>query len=397
MTQSLKHTPLYETHTSLKAKMVPFAGWEMPVQYGSILAETRAVRSLAGLFDVSHMGRLYISGPQADSLMDWILTASASNLRQGRARYALICNEQGGIIDDTVFYRLFHPGYATGPLDNQVFEKAGLDAQGGKDYYLLVCNAANRQYVLPWMRRWAQERFPDVSIEDRTEATAMIAFQGPSSPEVLDLLCDVNSSTIRPFSAIEGNVASKPALIGRTGYTGEDGFELIVAAADAPHIWEALMGEGAMSCGLGARDVLRLEAGLALHGNDIDTSTTPLEAGLERFVRLDKEFVGVEALRRQTETGLKSRLAGLAVEGRSIAREGHPILAPGTQVGKVTSGTYSPTIDRNIAMGYVLMEFAGPGQRLQVDIRGRPAEAEVVPLPFYSRPRPEGVEGDVAR
>ena len=370
--ESLKRTSLYDTHTSLNGRMVPFAGWEMPVQYGSILAESRAVRSQAGLFDVSHMGRLYISGSQATDLMDWVLTASASSLRQSRARYAMICNEDGGIIDDTVFY------------------------QRGESY-LLVCNASNRQYVVPWMRRWIQERFPAVSIEDRTEATAMIAFQGPSTPEALDLLCDGHPSSMRLFSAIEANVASVNALIGRTGYTGEDGFELIVAAEDAPHVWQTLMGEGAVPCGLGARDVLRLEAGLALHGYDIDTSTTPLEAGLERFVRLDKEFVGVEVLRRQSESGLKRRLVGLAVQGRSIAREGSPVLAQGARAGKVTSGTHSPTLDRNIAMGYVLVEFAAPGQQLQVDIRGRLTEAEVVPLPFYSRRRPEGTEGNIAR
>ena len=361
MSEALKRTSLYETHASLGGRMVPFAGWEMPVQYAGILAESRAVRSSSGLFDVSHMGRLYISGPRADSFMDWIVTASASTLRQWRARYAVICNEEGGIIDDTVFYRQ------------------------DEDHYLLVCNAANRRHVVPWMRRWAEEKFTGTSIEDRTEATAMIAFQGPATAEVLDRFCDSSPSSIRPFSATEGKVASRTAFIGRTGYTGEDGFELIVAARDAPHIWQTLMGEGAVPCGLGARDVLRLEAGLALHGNDIDSSTTPLEAGLERYVRLDKEFVGVEALRRQKEAGPKSRLVGLEVSAGSIARAGHPILVWGAEVGKVTSGTHSPTLDRNIAMGYVLGEFAASGQKLQVDIRGRFSEAEVVPVPFYSR------------
>ncbi len=386
LAQFLKRTPLYQTHTDLKARIVPFAGWEMPIQYSGILAETRAVRSRAGLFDVSHMGRLYISGPRDHLLMDWVLTARASDLRQGGARYAMLCNEEGGVIDDTVFYKLGGSG-----------EQHGSDLPGliPASYYLLVCNAANRQHVLPWLRRWAQEKFPGTSIEDGTEATAMLALQGPSSSAVMDRLCDVAPANIRPFSAIKGNVASKLALISRTGYTGEDGFELIVSAQDAPHVWEALTGEGAVPCGLGARDVLRLEAGLALHGNDIDASTTPLEAGLERFVRLEKEFVGVEALRRQREAGLRRRLVGLAVQGRSIARRGYPIVdaassppdAPHRSVGKVTSGTYSPSLDRNIAMGYVLMEFASPGQALQVDIRGNLAEADVVSLPFYSRRR----------
>ena len=361
MTQPLKRTSLHGTHTSLNARMVPFAGWEMPVQYGSILEESRAVRSGAGLFDVSHMGRLDISGPDAGRLMDWVLTGDAINLRQSRARYAMICNDDGGIIDDTVFYRR------------------------SEERYLLVCNAGNHEHVLPWIQRWVKDRFPNTTIQDRTEATAMIAFQGRSTAEILGRLCEPDPSNMRLFSYIEGHVATKPAFIGRTGYTGEDGFEIIVDAVDGPHIWRTLMAEGSVPCGLGARDVLRLEAGLSLHGHDIDTSTTPLEAGLKRFVRLDQEFVGADALRRQKEAGLTRRLAGLTVEGRSIARQGYQILAQSAPAGLVTSGTLSPTLDRVIAMGYVLIDFSTPGQSLQVDIRGRLTEAEVVPLPFYSR------------
>ena len=299
--------------------------------------------------------------PRAGALLDWTLTSDASNLAPGRARYGTICNEDGGIIDDTVFYRQ------------------------DESRYLLVCNAANRQHVLPWLRRWAQQKFPGASIEDSTESTAMIAFQGPSTPEVMDLLCDTRPSSMRPFSATAGTLAARPAFIGRTGYTGEDGFELIAAAADAPYLWETLMERGAVPCGLGARDLLRLEAGLPLHGNDIDASTTPLEAGLERFVRLDKEFVGVEALRRQKDAGLKHRLTGLLVQSRSVAREGYAITVGGSRVGRVTSGTFSPTLDRNIAMGYVLVEFAKPGMTVQIDIRGRATDAEIATMPFYSR------------
>ena len=361
MTGDLKRTSLYETHTSLNGRMVPFAGWEMPLQYSGILAETKAVRSGAGIFDVSHMGRLHITGPEAHLLMDWIVTSDASSLRQGRARYAMICNEEGGIIDDTVFYRL------------------------GENHYLLVCNAANRQYVVPWMRRWAGEKFPGAFIEDRTESTAMVALQGPATPDLLERISDVQPPAIRFFGALEGTVAARSALIGRTGYTGEDGFELILEAEDAPGVWEALMAQGVTPCGLGSRDVLRLEAGLALHGHDIDTSTTPLEAGLERFVRLDKEFVGAASLRRQKEEGPSSRLIGLVIHGRTIARQGYAIFQDGTHVGTVTSGTHSPTLDRSIAMGYVTSAFALPGNRLLVDIRGKLTEVEVVPLPFYAR------------
>jgi aminomethyltransferase len=373
--ESLKRTALYQTHVSLKARIVPFAGWEMPVQYSGILAEARAIRSNAGLFDVSHMGRLYISGPQAAGLMDWTVTANAAGLRKGRARYGLVCNQEGGIIDDVVFYRL------------------------DEEQYLLVCNAANHQQVLPWMQRWAEDRSFSVSIEDRTGATAMIAFQGPSASELLDRICDSTPSSMRPFSSISANVASSPAFIGRTGYTGEDGFEIITASEDAPHIWQSLMSQApilsrdVLPCGLGARDVLRLEAGLPLHGNDIDAATSPLEAGLDRFVRLDKEFVGVDALRHQKEAGLSRLLVGLLVQPGSIARPGCSILSSGlspgasenAQVGHVTSGTYSPTLDTNIAMGYVERDAASPGQKLRIDIRGRLVEAEVAPLPFYSR------------
>ena len=361
MAQKLTRTSLYDTHVSLNGKMVPFAGWEMPVQYSGILAESRAVRSASGIFDVSHMSRLYISGPQASGFLDWIVTANASNLRRDRARYAMVCNEEGGIIDDTVFYR----------LDEQEF--------------LLVCNASNRRHVLPWMERWVREKFQGTIIDDRTETTAMIAFQGPATSGLLDRLCDPSPASMRLFSASRGNMGSHAAFIGRTGYTGEDGFELIVPAEDAPAVWRTLMDAGAVPCGLGARDVLRLEAGLALHGNDIDTSTTPLEAGLDRFVALDKEFAGSGALRRQSEAGLSRKLVGLRVEGRSIARAGYAINDGVTQVGTVTSGTHSPTLDTGIAMGYVLVGSASPGKSLQVDIRGRSANAKVVPLPFYSR------------
>ena len=361
MVQSLRRTSLYGVHVSQKARMVPFAGWEMPVQYGGIIGEARAVRTSSGVFDVSHMGRLYISGPDSPGLMDWILTSGASGLRQGRARYGMVCNQDAGIIDDTVFYRL------------------------GEESYLLVCNAANHPVVHDWLREWATERFPRTSIEDRTEATAMIAFQGPSSLHGLDLLCEARPSEMRPFSYLEATVASRPAFIGRTGYTGEEGFELIVAAPDALHMWQALVNAGAVTCGLGARDMLRLEAGLPLHGNDIDTSTTPLEAGLERFVRLDHDFVGGEALRRQAETGPKQRLVGMEVEGRSIARAGYLIYSGELQVGRVTSGTLSPALEKVIAMGYLTSEHANPGQVLQVDVRGRRSRAQVVPLPFYSR------------
>ncbi|MCE2466096.1 MAG: glycine cleavage system aminomethyltransferase GcvT [Dehalococcoidia bacterium] len=359
--ENLRRTALYQTHVDLGARIVPFAGWEMPLEYSGILDETKAVRSRAGIFDVSHMGRLYISGSDAASLLDWVVTAGAANLRLGRARYAMICNEAGGIIDDTVFYR----------LDSEKF--------------LLVCNAGNRDEVVLWLDRWVQERFGGASVDDRTLSTAMIAFQGPAAAASLDRLCDGSASPLMPFGSTEGEVASRPVLIGRTGYTGEDGFELMVDASDAAGIWNALVEAGGAPCGLGARDVLRLEAGLALHGHDITPESTPIEAGLGRYVKLDKEFVGAQVLRQQSADGPESRLVGLVVEGRRIPREGYGVYGGGEEVGRVTSGSISPSLDRNIALAYVLEGFSTLGQQVQIDIRGQMADGVVTQLPFYSR------------
>ena len=361
MTQALKRTALYQTHVSLKARMSPFAGWEMPIQYTGILEESRAVRTKGGLFDVSHMGRIYISGSQATDLLDWLQSGSIGSLGQGRARYSLVCNEEGGIIDDTVTYRL------------------------AQERYLLVCNAANREAIVAWISRWRSARYPETIIDDVTLSTAMIAVQGPAVPSLMDRLCPQKPSSIRYFSSLEAEVCGGKVFMGRTGYTGEDGFELILDAAEGPRMWQTLLDHQVVSCGLGARDVLRLEAGLALHGNDIDSTTSPLEAGLERFVRLEKDFVGAEVLRQQREEGLQRRLVGLLVEGRNLPRHDYNLQAQDRRVGRVTSGGYSPTLDSNIGMGYVSREFAAPGQKLKVDIRGRLADAVVTTLPFYVR------------
>ena len=343
--------------------MVPFGGWDMPVQYSSILAEIKAVRTAAGLFDVSHMGRLYISGPQSTQFLDWVLTGSAESLRVGRARYCMICNETGGVIDDTIFYRL------------------------AEDSYLLIPNAGNRPAVVEWFQNWLQTKFSGVTMEDRTESTALIACQGPNAAEIMDSLCDGEPSTVRPFAWKEVNLADKPVMIGRTGYTGEDGFEIVSQAQDATFIWNSLMEQGALPCGLGARDVLRLEAGLPLHGHEINEETSPIEAGLERFVRFDKQYVGSAALAQQNEDGTERKLVGLTVEGRSAPRAEYPILHQGETIGRVTSGSYSPTLDTSIAMGYVLGRHANLGQSVDLDIRGRIVSAKIVELPFYSRAR----------
>ena len=359
--ETLKRTPLYDTHVSLGGRMVPFAGWEMPIQYGSILDEARAVRTGCGIFDVSHMGRVRIEGPAAAAFLDSLLSADIAGLRIGRARYNLVCDQQGGIIDDALVYRL------------------------SEERYLLVPNASNTRLVLSWLDRWSSER-RGLSIQDITEDYSMIAFQGPGAVAVMDQLCPLPPSSLRPFACAETQVVGKEALLCRTGYTGEDGFEIILPKEDAPELWRLLMEGGARPVGLGARDVLRLEAGLLLHGNDMSTEVNPYEAGLERFVVPEKEgYVAGDALRRVKEAGVSRRLVGFQMVDRGIPRHGYAIMDGSSQIGEVTSGGHSPTLDTDIGLGYVPVGLGSPGSRFQIDIRGRAVAAEVVPLPFYSR------------
>lgn len=361
--QALRRTPLYQAHVALGARMVPFAGWEMPIQYSGILAEARAVRTRMGMFDVSHMGRIRISGTGAVPLLNHVLTAHVERLAQGHARYSFLLNEEGGVLDDVILYRL------------------------GDDRFLLVCNAANRETVLPWLQRWARG-FNSLTIHDATAETAMIAVQGPDAVGAAASLSVSPLSSLHPFGVATLSLGGTEVLVSRTGYTGEDGIELTMDAAQGPRVWQQLQDLGATPCGLGARDVLRLESGLRLHGSDMDATTTPLEAGLERFVALDKgPFIGLEALKRQQAQGLKRRLVGFHTLERGIPRHGYRLLAQGREVGAVTSGGYSPTLDRDIGMGYVAVDVSAPGTLLHVDIRGRRTPAEVVPLPFYTRRR----------
>jgi aminomethyltransferase len=364
-TASLKRTALFQTHVSLGGRLVPFAGWEMPIQFEGILAEARAVRFRAGIFDVSHMGRVEITGSDAAQFLHELVTADVINMPLGRARYTLICNERGGIIDDTILYRL------------------------GEERFLLIPNAANTEAVLSWVHRWMDERGRQVELRVFTEETCLIALQGPSAKEVLQPMCSLDISSIRPFRCVEGSVAEVPAILCRTGYTGEDGFELILPTEDAPSIWLGFQEEGAVPCGLGARDVLRLEAGLLLHGTDMDDAVTPLEAGLERFVNWSKgDFMGLAALQEMKSRGLSRTLVGFRLLEKGIPRHGYSILSgEGRPIGTVTSGTYSPTLDMGIGLGYVPLERASPGTRVAIDLRGRRAKAEVAAIPFYSRQR----------
>ena len=369
----LLRTPLNAEHHAAGGRMVPFGGWEMPLQYTSILAEARAVRSAVGIFDVSHMARLHVRGEDATAFLDRVLTARVAVLRPGRARYTFLLNEDGGIIDDGV----------VGRLD---------DGSGAEDHLLLVCNAATRSTVLAWLDRWSGE-FPRQQLHDATTETAMVAVQGPQAAALLDGLAQGKPSAMRPFACVPMTLdlsasASAYALVSRTGYTGEDGFEVVAAAADAPALWRRLVGDGAAACGLGSRDTLRLEAALMLSGTDVGPSTTPLEAAQDRFVNLEKEgFLGREALLRMREAGVRRRMVGFHVLVQGIPRTGYALTKEGAQVGEVTSGGYSPTLDRPIGLGYVAIEHSTPGTDLTVDLRGRAAPARVVRLPFYRRPQ----------
>ena len=372
----LSRTPLYLNHIAANGRMVPFAGWEMPVQYEGVLSEVKAVRSAVGIFDVSHMGRLYIEGTGSGSFLETVLTFSVTNLKQGRARYGFLLTDEGGVIDDTV-----------------VYQQSAED--GPNERYLLICNAANRNAVTTWLNQH-MEAFPGVSMTDFTTESVMMAVQGPASAALVDRLClgEESPSSLRPFGSatqairLGADASLVEVFIGRTGYTGEDGFELVADASHGPKLWDAVVEAGATPCGLGARDVLRLEAGLRLHGSDMDSSTSPLEAGLDRFVNMEKEaFIGREMLEAQSAQGLIRKLVGFRLLEAGIPRHEYLLQKGIKHIGEVTSGTYSPSLDTGIGMGYVSFEHSMPGNHIQVEIRGRSVEAEVVELPFYHRPK----------
>ncbi len=361
--EKLKRTALYEAHVSVGARMTPFAGWEMPIQYSSILDEAKAVRARAGVFDVSHMGRVHIQGAGAADFLNRILSVDVPGVRMGRARYNVICDEHGGIIDDCILYRR------------------------GDERFLLIPNAGNTEAVLEWLARWVPGD-GSVQIDDVTPESVMIAHQGPEAAAMLSGMADTDVSSMRPFTAIDARIAGADSFVARTGYTGEDGFELIVPQENGADVWRRLVDSGATPCGLGSRDVLRLEAGLLLHGNDMDTTINPYEAGLDRFVNPDRDgYIPGEALRRIRDDGPERRLVAFNMVERGIPRHGHAIMDGSNQIGHVSSGGHSPTLDRSIGLGYVPTGYTSVGSRFHIDIRGRLVEAEVTSLPFYSRRR----------
>jgi aminomethyltransferase len=358
-------TPLADRHAALGARVVEFAGWLMPLQYAGILEEHRAVRARAGLFDLTHMGELSVEGPEAAAGLAYALTTNPARLAVGRAQYSMICFPDGGIMDDLIVYRL------------------------GEERFLIVANASNSGAVSDALA----ERLANfkVVLDDRSLATALVAIQGPESAAILAPLTDVALDGLRYYAIAEGHVAGVAALVARTGYTGEDGFEVMVDVASAGVVWDALMAagkvRGAVPVGLGARDTLRLEAGMPLYGNELGPDTTPFEAGLGRVVDLAKEgdFVGRAALEKAAADGPRRKLVGLAVRGRGIARHGYDVYSGDRRIGIITSGTLSPTLGEPIAMAYVAPSEAVPGTIVNVGIRDQRVPAEVVPLPFYKR------------
>ena len=370
MTDVLEHgaahdTPLVERHQRLGARMTEFGGWRMPLQYSGILEEHRAVRERAGLFDLSHMGELFVEGPEAAAGLAAALVSNPPALAVGRAHYSMICQPDGGIIDDLIVYRV------------------------GPERFLVVANAGNAHVVSDALA--ARLEGHRAVLDDRSLATALVALQGPRAASVLAPLTDVDLGPLRYYAIAEGRVAGHPALVARTGYTGEDGFEIFVDGAAAPDLWDRLLAAGrdadVLPCGLGARDTLRLEAGMPLYGNELDRTTNPYEAGLGRVVKLDRDgdFVGRTALEAIAATGPERTLVGLEMRGRGIARHDYPVLAGERPIGAVTSGTLSPTLGRAIAMAYVPPADREPGTMLAVGIRDAQVPAEVVALPFYRR------------
>lgn len=363
----LKKTSLHATHVALGARMVPFGGWEMPVEYSGITAEHLAVRSNAGLFDVSHMGEVEIAGKDALAAVQHISSNDAARLQVNQAHYSALTTPTGTFVDDMLVYRW------------------------APSHFLLVVNGSNEAKDYAWIVEHAKEA-GDAAVVNSSSRYALIAVQGPKARPILQRLTGIDLLAIKYYWFAHGEIAGVRGTVSRTGYTGEDGFEIFCAPGMAPRVWDALMtagkGDGLVPCGLGARDTLRLEASMRLYGNDIDETTTVLEADLNWIIGWKKDaFIGHEALRRQKDAGVRRRIVGFAMVDRAIARHGHLVLRGDEQVGYVTSGTQTPYLKKAIGMAYVPTEMSAPGTELEIDIRGRRAKAIVVELPFYKRPK----------
>ncbi len=369
VSEATRRTPLHARHVAAGARMVPFAGWEMPVLYSSIVDEHRAVRTRAGLFDVSHMGELRIQGPDAAALAQRLLTNDVAGAAIGRVRYGMLCREDGGVIDDVTAYRV------------------------AADDVLLCVNASNTAEDFEWLRKVHAESGLDCELRDESDATSLLAIQGPEALRIAALVVEDGEPAPRRWHFRPARAAGAPVWLSRTGYSGEDGYEIFTSGEHATDLWDALLeaGAGALApAGLGARDTPRTEMAYPLYGHELTRERSPIQAGLERFVRLGAGFVGEAALAAQQQAGADPRLVGLVLEGRAVARQGYMIHADAASgssaaIGVVTSGTWGPSVERSIAIGYVPAEFAEPGTPLSVEIRKRAAPCTVTQTPFYSR------------
>lgn len=371
--QQLKRTPLYEAHIAAGAKMIDFGGWEMPVQYKGILEEHRAVRTAAGLFDVSHMGEIEIKGPTALQTVQHLITNDAAKLATGQVIYSPMCYPHGGVVDDLLVYKL------------------------AEDHYYIVVNASNTDKDLEWMQ---ENSLLETTVVNQSAATAQLALQGPKALPVLQRLTGVRLAELGYYRFTRGKVAGVDCLISRTGYTGEVGFELYCAPEQVRRVWDTILAEGhqgeeVMPIGLGARDTLRFEAGMPLYGHDLGENINPLEAGLGSFVKLDKdEFIGKSALVLARAMGLKRKLVGIEMVERGIPRGGYVLAVAGKDIGFVTSGTFSPSLGKNLGLGFVPVEMSREGTELQVIIRGKAVKAVVVSTPFYKKDLKGGKSND---
>lgn len=366
LSTSLARTPLYRLSKEIGARMTEFSGWEMPVQYSGISREHQAVRTAAGMFDISHMGKFRLRGRHVLDQVQALVPSDLSRLQPGEAQYTVLLNHKAGIVDDLIFY-------------NQ-----GVDETGAQCWVVIV-NAATTHKDKTWFLSHLDTQ--QLEFQDNSADEVLIAVQGPQAVTQLQALVDADLSSIKPFGHVSAMVLSQPGFLARTGYTGEDGFEVMVSPATGVELWQALLAAGVVPCGLGARDTLRLEAAMALYGQDIDDSTTPLEAGLGWLVHLDSkgDFIGRDVLVQQKQDGVARRLVGLQMVGRNIARHGYPVLDGGQTVGVVTSGTLSPTLGTAIALAYVPPPLSKPGQVVDVEIRGKQFAGEIVKKPFYRR------------
>ena len=362
----MKQTVLHQKHLQLKAKMTDFQGWQVPLQYTDVLDEYHAVRTAAGLFDISYLGRIEIAGQGATVLLQNIFSRNTAKMAAGSAHYGFICNESGHVLDDSVLFRL-------------------PEGQSGSRY-ILSTNALNTEKIVLWLKRHAS---PEAQISNVTETTAHLSLQGPQSFSILEKLSGTRLKKIKIRSMRALDILGTPVLASRTGYTGEHGYELFLPADHAETVWDAVMnagnGSGLLLCGLASREILRMEMGYLLYGNDIDETSTPLEAGLEAFVDFKKDFIGKDALLKLKADGIKQKLAGFVLLDKGVPKAGGSIFSENREIGVVTSGSHSPHLRNGIGLGYVVTRYAQPGQEIEIEIKDREIAAKIVELPFYRK------------